>query len=592
MLVIATAGHVDHGKSTLIRALTGMEPDRWAEERRRGLTIDLGYAWADLDAGLQVAFVDVPGHERFVGNMLAGVGPVPAVLFVVAADEGWMPQSAEHLAAVDALGVQHGILAVTRIDREDPQRARGEALEHLEASSLGTVRAVCVSVPEDRGVGELRDELSRLAAQVPPADPSGDVRLWIDRAFSIRGAGTVVTGTLQAGTVRVDDELELASSGERVRVKSLESLKEPRGEVSGVARVALNLRHVPLTVAQRGDALLTPGAWRRTSTVDVRLRATLPDVRQVLCHVGSAAVTARVRPLGPDTARLQLAAPLALRIGDRLLLREPGSRTIVGAVALDVLPPPLGGRAARLARTAELGAMGGVADPSDEIQRRKVVHASTLRAMGAPTEDGGADGWYIDPRHLEMLRARLADEVRARAALRPLDIGIPVDEARRICELPERELVRLVIGPPLELRDGSVALAQSTPIPEALREGYAALDARLRASPFDAPDADELDRMGLGRGDLSALVQRKALITLGRGVYLLPGADEQAAEALAGLPQPFTASQARTALQTTRRVIIPLLEYLDREGSTRRIDAEGRRTFRRLPGVPRTRPVP
>src|SRR5579872_5091923 len=226
MYVVATAGHVDHGKSTLVRALTGMEPDRWAEERRRGMTIDLGYAWMALPDGEKLAFVDVPGHERFVPNMLAGLGPVPAVLFVVAADGGWMPQSAEHLAAVDALAVRHGLLVVTRADLADPEPVTRVALAEIARTSLGSVEAVAVSAVTGAGLDDLRAALARLAAALRSASPqdSPAVRLWIDRSFTIRGAGTVVTGTLPAGTVSNGQELALAPTGRAVRVRGLEAL--------------------------------------------------------------------------------------------------------------------------------------------------------------------------------------------------------------------------------------------------------------------------------------------------------------------------------------------------------------------------------
>ncbi len=197
MQVIATAGHVDHGKSALVRALTGTDPDRWAEERRRGLSIDLGFAWLTLPSGERLAFVDVPGHERFVPNMLAGIGPVPAVLFVVAADEGWMPQSAEHLAALDALGVRHGLLAVTRADLADPGPAAAEAARRIAVTSLGPVECVAVSAVTGEGLPGLIAALDRLAAELPAPDPAAPVRLWVDRAFTVTGSGTVVTGTLR-----------------------------------------------------------------------------------------------------------------------------------------------------------------------------------------------------------------------------------------------------------------------------------------------------------------------------------------------------------------------------------------------------------
>jgi len=235
MHVIATAGHVDHGKSALLRALTGMEPDRWEEERRRGLTIDLGFVWTDGAHG-PLAFVDVPGHERFVANMLAGVGPVPAVLFVVAAEEGWMPQSAEHLLALHALGVEHGLLAVTKTDLMEPDLAAEEALEHIRATSLGDIPWLGVSARTGSGLASLRTALDDLVSRLPPSDSAAPVRLWVDRAFTIRGAGLVVTGTLPAGTVRVGDTLELARTGGRLVVREPQTLNHHADEVAGVTR--------------------------------------------------------------------------------------------------------------------------------------------------------------------------------------------------------------------------------------------------------------------------------------------------------------------------------------------------------------------
>ncbi|MDT7569927.1 MAG: selenocysteine-specific elongation factor [Actinomycetota bacterium] len=338
MQVVATAGHVDHGKSTLVRALTGMEPDRWAEERRRGLTIDLGYAWTTLPSGAVVAFVDVPGHSRFLGNMLAGLGPAPAVLFVVAADEGWRQQSTEHLAAVDALGLTEGVLAVTRSDRADAAPALAEARERIGQSSLGRVDAVAVSGTTGAGLDDLRAALDRMSTSAEPADVDAPVRLWVDRAFTMQGSGTVVTGTLSAGTIGVDDTLEL--DGRPVRVRGLQSLGAAYDEVRAVARVAVNLRGVDRHRVGRGQALLTPKVWRPTSTVDVRLPADdLP--RQLRLHAGTAAVTTRVRRLGGGLARLSLARPLPLLAGDRVVLRDvAGDGAITGGLIVDTNPGP------------------------------------------------------------------------------------------------------------------------------------------------------------------------------------------------------------------------------------------------------------
>ena len=244
MQVIATAGHVDHGKSTLLRALTGMDPDRWSEEKRRGLTIDLGFAWLKLPSGERIAFVDVPGHERFVPNMLAGVGPVPAVLFMVAADEGWMPQSAEHLAVVDALGIRSGLLVITRSDLADPGPALAQASAELSRSSLGVPPAIAVSAVTGDGLADLVAAIDQLAQGLPVPDHGGPVRLWVDRAFTMTGSGTVVTGTLPGGTVHRGDELVVTPSMRPVRVRDIQTLGESAPAATGVARVALNLRGV------------------------------------------------------------------------------------------------------------------------------------------------------------------------------------------------------------------------------------------------------------------------------------------------------------------------------------------------------------
>ncbi|MER6690811.1 GTP-binding protein [Streptomyces minutiscleroticus] len=460
MHVLATAGHVDHGKSALLRALTGTEPDRWAEERRRGMTLDLGFVWTRLPGAGDVAFVDVPGHERLVGNMLAGVGPVPAVLFVVAADQGWQPQSEEHLAVLDALGVRHGVLAVTRADLADPAAARAEALARLAKSSLGAVECVAVSAVTGTGLDGLRAALARLARALPAADTAADVRLWADRVFTVRGRGTVVTGTLGAGTVRVGDHLELARDGRPLRVRGLETLKEPRTEVGALARVAVNLHGPGAGTLRRGDALLTPGRWLTTDTVDVRLdgdpAGELP--RHLTLHAGSAAVPVTVRPLGRDTARLRLAGPLPLRIADRALLRDPGlHRVPAGVTVLDVRPPALTRRGAAAARARELDAVGGPPDAAGELRRRGLVRRGELLAMGLrPPADPVAGEWLADPEHWAGLRDGLRRAVEEHAARHPLDPGLPLEAARQALGLPERCLVEalLAAGPGLRQREG------------------------------------------------------------------------------------------------------------------------------------------
>ncbi|RLV49645.1 selenocysteine-specific elongation factor [Nocardioides mangrovicus] len=482
MHVVATAGHVDHGKSTLVRALTGAEPDRLPAEQRRGLSIELGYAWTEL-GGHDVAFVDVPGHERFVATTLAGLGPVPAVMFVVAADDPWMPQAEEHLAALDALGVSHGVLVVTRADLADPGPTLALARRRLAATSLAGVPEVVVSGRTGEGLDRLRSALAGMIPTLAEPDPAAPVRLWLDRAFHVRGTGTVVTGTLQAGTLRVGDRL--AWHEEQVRIRGLQSLERPVETVSGVARVALALGgHVPDGL-DRESVLVTPGAFGDISVVDVAVAGDPPG--RPLLHVGATATSVQVRPLADGYARLRLERPLPLVVGDRVLLRDPGARTVWGVDVLALDPAPLRRRGAAARRAAEL-----------------------------------ADGPFEPP------------------------VAV-VDE-------PEQRTPAL------------------TP-----RLSEAAAIIREHLAGFDAPDATTLADLGLDAADLAALGADGELLRLDARTVMLPGSDERAVEVLATLPAPFTTSQARQALGTSRRVVLPLLTYLDRTGRTVRLADDTRR---------------
>ena len=582
MHVVATAGHVDHGKSTLVRALTGMEPDRWAEERRRGMTIDLGYAWTGLPSGAVLGFVDVPGHARFIGNMLAGLGPAPSVLVVVAADEGWRQQSTEHLAAVDALGLTAGVLAVTRSDLADPGPALAEATERIARSSLGAIEAVAVSGATGAGLDELRAALDRLVATLPPPDTAARVRLWVDRAFTIKGSGTVVTGTLGAGTLRVGDTLDLG--GRSVRIRGLQSLGTSYDELAAVARVAVNLRGVERDEVGRGAVLLTPQVWRTTAAVDVRLSAAEVPT-ELMLHVGSAGLPVHVRPLGDDVARLVLPRPLPLQAGDRAVLRDPGGhRVVAGVVVLDADPPLLGRRGAAAARAAALA--GGQPDLAAEVSRRGAVRASDLQTLGI--EVVAVDGvrvegdWLVDDNRWGAWASALVGAVDGHAAMHPLEAGMPAEEARRAIGLPDlRLLAPLVAGAGLEQVTGRVRRPGTGP---QLGVNVDRLVERLEQAPFDAPEQPDLDALGLGRKEVAAAIAAGRLLRLpaadGTGVLLLPTAPARAMRLLAALPQPFTASAARQALGTTRRVAIPLLEHLDGRGWTRRLDGSVREVVR------------
>ncbi|MBM7774152.1 selenocysteine-specific elongation factor [Actinokineospora baliensis] len=513
MHVIATAGHVDHGKSTLVRLITGMEPDRWEAERRRGLTIDLGFAWTDLPRVGEVAFVDVPGHERFVPNMLAGIGSVPAVLFVVAADAPWMPQAEEHLAALDALRVSHGLLVITRADLADPEPIRRTALARIARTSLGVVP----SVVANDGVAGVKSAIEDLVAGLPEPDPGGDVRLWVDRSFTVAGAGTVVTGTLQAGTVRPGDELLLR--GSPVRVRGVHALGRSRDQVSAVARIGVNLRSVDRFEVERGDALLTPDAWWAAHVVDVDAAVL---ARQVVLHIGSAAVPARAHALR-DGSRLFVSRPVPLRVGDRVLLRN--GHDIVGATVLDL----------------------------DRLGRSPVFTGAQRKALGRPARLIAGD-CYTD--QWDSLAAQANAALTQWRAAHPLEPGLPTETLRLALRLPSPDLVAPLITPPTTLPTAVVAVL------EALAEDFA-------TNPFAAPDSARQQQ--LGTRALAAAVRAGHLLKLPDGILLPPDAPQRAAEILAHLPQPFTTSQARQALNTSRRVALPLLAYLDHTGTTRRL---------------------
>ena len=607
MHVVATAGHVDHGKSTLVRALTGMEPDRYAEERRRGLTIDLGFAWTTLASGTEMAFVDVPGHARFVPTMLAGVGPVPAVLMVVAADEGWRQQSAEHLAVLDAFGVRHGVLAVTRSDRADPVPATEQAVAMLRRSTLTEVEAVAVSGVTGAGLPDLRAALDRLATRLPRPDVQAAVRLWVDRAFTLPGAGTVVTGTLGGGTLRVGDEVALVPSGQVTRIRGLESLRRAAPSVAAVARVAVNLRGIPPSQARRGQALVTPGAWPLPTVFDARLSRPAADLRGALMlYAGSAAVPARLRPLGGDRGRdsgedsgrdrnglvrVYLATPLPLRLGDRAVLRDPSRHDVLaGLTVLDVAPPELRRRGSAAARAAALRELDGRPDVASEVARRGAVRRMGLIAMGVPSESLSelradpatsfvvAGEWLVDAGRWREWVDAVAAAVADHANRFPLDPMPHRGAVAHAAELPDVVLLDHLLEPAGLVADGGRLRRRGAvnPLPLPSQSAVEDLRRRLTAAPFRAAEAPALAEAGLTRSVLAAAVRAGALAAVGEGIWLLPDWAGEALLRLGTLPQPFTLSDARLALDTTRRVAVPVLEALDAARRTRRLDGSRR----------------
>jgi selenocysteine-specific elongation factor len=572
--VVATAGHVDHGKSTLVRALTGQEPDRLAEEHRRGLSIELGYCWTSLDGVGEVAFVDVPGHERFLSTTLAGLGPVGVAMLVVAADDPWMPQAAEHLAALDALGVRHGVVAVTRADLADPTAALARARAEVDRTSLAGSAAVVVSGRTGAGLADLRAALGSVLSEIPP-EPEADVRLWVDRVFTVAGAGTVVTGTLPAGTVSVGDDLAHLRS--EVRVRGIESLGVVRAAVTGPARVALRLGGGAPDGLGRGSVLVTPGAFESATEADVRLcRDGVPPERPLL-HLGSARLGVHARPLGERHVRLRLSTPLPLRHGDRVVLRDPGSRRLWGADVLDAAPPPLTRRGAARSRAEALEHWRP--DLSGEAERRGAVRRDLLARLGVrglpPVHALTVGDWLVSSGQAAVWRSALVDAVR-----RAPDGLSPTAVARAI-GVPDPDLVPALVEEPVRMRGGRLVVEPD--LTGRLREALEAVRETLSESPFAAPDTERLAALGLDRAALARLARAGHLLAVGDGVVLLPGADDRAADVLAGLAQPFTTSAARQALGTSRRVVLPLLAHLDRTGRTVRLPDDTRRVIRPSP---------
>lgn len=574
MHVLATAGHVDHGKSTLVQALTGIDPDRLVEEKARGLTIDLGFAWTTLPSGRPLAFVDVPGHVRFLKNMLAGVGAVDACLFVVAATEGWKPQSEEHLRILDLLGVGGGVVALTKaalVDGERLAEVAADVRRRLDGSVLAGADVVATDVPTGAGLDELRAALEGLLAVTPASVDRGRPRLWVDRCFPAAGAGTVVTGTLAGGRLTVGDELALVPGpgpGHRplaVRVRTLQSHREDRSEVGPGHRVAIGLAatghdRLDRRKVQRGQALVRPGQWAPTTVVDATLEV-LPAAPVAVgrrgayqAYVGSGehAVSLRVlgspavEPGGAGLVRLHLPVPLPLLPGDRYVLRDAGrSATVGGGEVLDVAPYLPAARA-RPDRSVER-----------VVAERRWVEADLLERLTGERRAPDLGGWVVDPTALAEDRRRLLAATDAAGAL-GLDLSV----------LDERD--RAVLR---DLADrGEVSVGDGR-----ARRGEMAVDLRahpfvraLEAAPFAPPDAAAF---GVDRTELRQLVAA-GLVVERDGLHFAASAVSEGsrlvAELLAGSPEGVTASAVRERLGTSRKFALPFLSLLDAEGITRR----------------------
>lgn len=589
MYVIATAGHVDHGKSTLVNALTTMDPDRWDEEKQRGLTIDLGFAWTTLKSGADVAFVDVPGHERFIANTLAGLGPAPAVMLVIAADEGWKEQTSEHLEAIDALGIERGIIVLTRMD--NGQRiSEANVRDKVAGTSLSVAPIFAVSARTGEGMEELRGGIDKLlpADEVLQQACAMPARMWIDRAFSIKGAGTVVTGTWAAGSVNIGDRLKLVTaSGEHdVTVRGLHSENSAVDKAEPVMRLALNLRGVDADAISRGDVLTeAESTWWQPEVIDVRWRTgpKLDSVpRKLNLHVGTASVPVHVRGLDAEHARLTLQGrAFPLRLGDRLALRGPGLDALAGVEVVDMDPPLLNRRGAPVRRAQALRDQNPF-DASAYVARKEAVMKETLAAAGFDVANKPASlvefrSWWVNAQAIARWTAQLRTLFDTHLTDHHLSDGLPLATALSALALPDDSLVSIAVAGARLKRDGAI-IRDAHAAPRDLgpaEKSVAIVEAQLAKEPFVAPDASTLDELGLGPSELAAAERAGRLLRVGP-IVLLPSAPQQAAEILSQQPGEFTLSQARQALGTTRRVAVPLLEYMDARGLTRRTSDSAR----------------
>jgi selenocysteine-specific elongation factor len=578
MPVVGTAGHVDHGKSTLIQALTGRDPDRWAEEKARGLTIDLGFSWAVLPSGVEVSFVDVPGHEHFIKNMLAGIEAVDVALLVVAADEGWMPQSEEHLAVLDLLGVDRGVVALTKSDRvEDDllELATLEVQEKLEGTSMEGAAIIPVSAHTGSGLPALTAAIDSLAAEVGEG-PGGRPRMWIDRSFSISGAGTVVTGTLLDGELTIGDKVQVWPGPVDARVRGLQSHEREVVTAEPRRRVAANLAGLDRSAIERGAMLGLPGQWMASNRIATTLRAAryvteITDRGAYHVHIGSGAWPARLRMVGEGVALFELPTPLPLRVGDHFILRDTGRRLVVGGGrVLDPAPPRHGRDIARSA-VALRGAVGGSVDDIATAllavrgnERPDVLagHAGGGRPEGAMT----VGGMYVTP---ERAGALISDAVALVAdfhAKNPLRPGPPTATVASGLGLGAAVLEDIVSSDPRIVVEGAILRLTAFQVD---RSGDDETWDRAKKTLTDAgANPPRVAELGIERDLLHALIRDGELVKISDEFVFLPTLVADLTERLGELDEGFTVSEFKDRTGLSRKYAVPFLEWTDRTGLT------------------------
>jgi selenocysteine-specific elongation factor len=616
MYTIGTAGHVDHGKSALVRALTGIDPDRLREEKERGLTIDLGFAWMTLPGGEEVSIVDVPGHERFIKNMLAGVGGIDLALLVIAADEGVMPQTREHLAIIDLLGIEHGVVAITKADLVEPdflELVKAEAEEVTADTSIEGAPVVACSAVTREGLDDLTATLERELANAPPKRENGRPRLPIDRSFTMSGFGTVVTGTLIDGSMRLGEEVEVVPGGLKSRVRGLQTHGRKLETAAPGRRTAVNLAGLAVDELERGMVVATPGWLKPVVSVDVRLRAvryTGRPVRHnlsVTFHTGPAEVEGRLllldrdqlRPGEEGWAQVRLSAPVAVVKGDRFVIRDPND-TLGGGQIVDVDV-----KRHRRHHAQTIASLESLVRGSPEelvlitLRRLEPVESQrVLRESGLPPETArealdellgsvdviplpgaGLTGVPLlcSTEGLLEMTVRLRDILGGYHLMWPLRPGMPKAELMSRLGLSHRAFDQLLAywegAAVLKERGATIALVEHEPRlgPERKARARAYVEA-LRSSPFSPPADATLDE------DLLAYLEdRGEIVRVGEGVAFSAEAYGEMVDRVSSHIRDkgsVTLGQVRDMLGTSRKYAQALLEHMDAERITRRVGDE------------------
>jgi selenocysteine-specific elongation factor len=566
-LTVGTAGHIDHGKTWLVRALTGKDTDRLPEEKERGISIDLGYAPLELPDGRRLSVIDVPGHERFVRNMVAGATGIDFFLLVIDATESARPQTHEHLAILRLLGIVDGVVAVTKADVADPDTIE---LVLEEARELVPGAAVVpVSAKTGEGLDELRAALASAAAVSEHSTLLGATRLYVDRVFTLRGIGTVVTGTLWSGSVGEGDELRAEPAGAEVRVRSVQVHDEPVERADAGQRVALALPGIERTALRRGDALVEPGSYPLSYRVDVQLEELEPigDHARLHVHHGTAEIPARIVRIGDRFAQLRLAEPVVSARGDRVVLRN--ATTVGGGRVLDPAPPR-SSDSTRLALLAEddpasiVRALVKEPVRRSELARHALLSPAQLDEGLAAVEHAG--DWYFSGEWLEQTRREARTRLTLRAEAAPLDPGLPTGDLLEGAHWSEAILPLLE----LERREGKAYLPGATAgLGERANEAEA-LEAELAEAGFAPTPVED--------AELARFLQEEGrLVRVGDGLAIGAKAYDEAKRALieecerAGK---ITLARFRDLLGISRRPAQLLLERFDADGITRRVGDE------------------